>query len=353
MTPRERWEAVLRGERPDRVPCDYWGTGEITCRLKRDLKCATDCALWERLGVDKLVQLVPRHPRATENTWHLQSFFSVWHIGTRKVPYADGLGSYEEAVEHPLGNAASVRDVERFDWPAPDEWDVSGLRSQAEEWRDYPLLAGGSEMFYLYCRLRGMERALEDLISEPAIADCVLEHIGAFDLALTKRILDEVGGDVLLSYVAEDLGTQDSLLMSPRLFRRFLRPHMVRMIELVHSYGARAFHHDDGAMRPLLPELIEIGIDLLNPVQWRCRGMEREGLARDFGGQLVFHGGVDNQHTLPFGSSDDVRREVWDNIRIFRDTKGYIVAPCHNLQANTPTENVMALYEAVREYGCR
>jgi uroporphyrinogen decarboxylase len=350
MTPRRRWEAVLRGERPDRVPCDYWGTAEITARLKHDLGCPTDRALWERLGVDKLVQLTPRHPRATEkDTWHLQSFFSVWHVGTRQAPYADGLGYYEEAVENPLAGAASVREVEQFDWPDPGEWDLSGLRAQCEEWSDYPLQAGGCEIFYLYCRLRGMEQALEDLIANPAIADAIVEHIAAIDLALTKRILDEVGDSLLFSYVAEDLGTQDSLLMSPRLFRRFLKPHMARMIDLVHSYGVKVFHHDDGAMRPLLPELVDMGIDVLNPIQWRCRGMEREALARDFGGRIAFHGGIDNQHTLPFGSVADVRREVRENIAIFGGGKGYIVAPCHNLQANTPTANVVALYDAVRE----
>jgi uroporphyrinogen decarboxylase len=348
MSPRERWEAVMRGERPDRVPCDYWGTDEVTSRLSRDLGCSTERELWETLGVDKLVQLVPKHPRATESTWHLQSFFSIWHIGTRKVPYADGLGCYEEAVDHPLGAARSVREVEQFDWPDPDEWDVAGLRAQASEWSEYPLLAGGCEMFYLYCRLRGMERSLEDLISEPAIADCILEHIAEFDLALTTRILDEVGNRTLFSYVAEDLGTQNSLLMSPGLFRRFLKPHMLRMIELVHSRGVKVFHHDDGAIRLMIPELIDMGIDVLNPVQWRCRGMEREGLARDFGARVVFHGGVDNQQTLPYGTPEDVRREVQENLRAFAAGRGYIVAPCHNLQANTPTENVIALYDAVR-----
>jgi uroporphyrinogen decarboxylase len=238
--------------------------------------------------------------------------------------------------------------VEQFDWPDPGEWDVSGLRAQCDEWSDYPLLAGGCEMFYLYCRLRGMEQALEDLIANPEVADSILEHIAAVDLALTTRILDEVGDSLLFCYVAEDLGTQDSLLMSPRLFRRFLKPHMARMIDLVHSYGVKVFHHDDGAMRPLLAELIEIGIDLLNPIQWRCRGMDREALARDFGGRIVFHGGIDNQRMLPFGGVEDVRREVRENIAIFGGGKGYVVAPCHNLQANTPTANVVALYEAVR-----
>jgi uroporphyrinogen decarboxylase len=120
------------------------------------------------------------------------------------------------------------------------------------------------------------------------------------------------------------------------------------MIELAHGYGVRAFHHDDGAIRPLIPDLLDIGIDVLNPIQWRCHGMERAALARDFGSRVVFHGGVDNQQTLPFGSPADVRREVEDNLAFFSTCKGYIVAPCHNIQANTPTANIVALYEAVR-----
>ncbi len=134
--------------------------------------------------------------------------------------------------------------------------------------------------------------------------------------------------------------------MSPGAFRRFLKPWMARMIELVHSRGIRVMHHDDGAIRPLIPDLIEIGVDVLNPIQWRCRGMDREGLARDFGKSLVFHGGIDNQQTLAFGSPQDVRKEVAKNLEIFSRCKGYVVAPCHNIQAVTPTANILALYES-------
>ena len=148
-------------------------------------------------------------------------------------------------------------------------------------------------------------------------------------------------------YVAEDLGTQQSLLISPRLFRRYLKPRMAKLIDLAHARGVKVMHHDDGSIRKVLPDLIEAGIDILHPIQWRCVDMEREGLARDFGDRLVFHGGMDNQHTLPFGTAADVRAEVAENLRVFREIKGYIVAPCHHIQANTPTDNVVALYEAV------
>jgi len=351
MTPRQRWQALFAGGAPDRVPCDYWGTAEITTRLMRDLRCPDERALWQKLGIDKLIHLIPSHPRVVVDTWHLQSVFSLWQIGTARIPYAGGLGLYEEAVVHPLASAETVADVERFAWPDPCEWDLTGLRAQCDLWNDYPILAGSSELFYQYCRLRGMERALEDLVENPALAECALDHMAHHDLTLMRRILETVGDQLLFVYVAEDLGTQESLLMSPNAFRRFLKPRMAKIIDLAHSYGVKAFHHDDGAIRPLLPDLIEIGIDLLNPIQWRCRGMDRDALARDFGQSLVFHGGMDNQHTLPFGTAADVRTQVRENIEAFSSARGYVVAPCHNLQANTPTGNVVALYEAVHEFG--
>jgi uroporphyrinogen decarboxylase len=196
-----------------------------------------------------------------------------------------------------------------------------------------------------------MDRALEDVIANPDFADALMGRIHALFEAIVRDSI-EVAGDLFdFVYVAEDLGTQESLLMSPRAIRRFILPWLAKMAEIAHAAGKRVFHHDDGAIRPMLPDLLRIGIDVLNPIQWRSKGMQRAALARDFGAGLVFHGGIDNQHTLPFGSREDVRREVGENIRIFRQSKGYVVAPCHNLQSNTPTENVVALYEAVEEFG--
>ncbi len=126
---------------------------------------------------------------------------------------------------------------------------------------------------------------------------------------------------------------------------------MKRIIDLAHQNGACVFHHNDGSVRRILPDMIAAGIDVLNPIQWRCQGMEREGLKRDFGDKLVFHGGVDNQYTLAFGSVDEVRQEVLDNLRILGEGGGYILAPCHNIQPVSPPENVVAMYETCYENG--
>jgi uroporphyrinogen decarboxylase len=135
------------------------------------------------------------------------------------------------------------------------------------------------------------------------------------------------------------------------VIREFFIPRMERMIDLAHQAGAYAFFHSDGAVRKIIPDMIAAGIDVLNPLQWRCKGMEREGLKRDFGDQVIFHGGVDNQYTLAFGSVEEVREEVITNIQVLGAGGGYILAPCHNIQAVSPPENVVAMYETGYEYG--
>lgn len=336
------------GKRPDRVPCDYWGTAEITERLKRDLGCDSDRALWRRLGIDKCVYLGARHPRATEAGWHLPSLFSLFGIETRPIAYGDGIGVYDEVCNPPLANAETVADIEASPWPDARDFDYAGLRAACAVYHpEFPVLGASYEPFYLYCRLRGMERALEDIAARPQFVEALMGRIHALFEAIVRNSIEAAGDLFDFVYVAEDLGTQSSLLMSPRAIRRFILPWLAKMADVAHSAGKLTFHHDDGAIRAMIPDLIAAGVDILNPIQWRCRGMEREALARDFGAKVVFHGGIDNQQTLPFGRPEEVRREVEDNIRIFRECKGYIVAPCHNLQANTPTENVVALYEAV------
>jgi len=126
---------------------------------------------------------------------------------------------------------------------------------------------------------------------------------------------------------------------------------MKRMVDLVHEAGAFVFHHSDDAIRRIIPTMIDIGIDVLNPIQWRCKGMDRKALKRDFGGKLIFHGGVDNQQTLAFGSVEDVESEVIENLSVLGQGGGYILAPCHNIQTVSPPENIVAMYETGYEYG--
>ncbi len=345
MTPRERWTAVLQRRTPDRVPMDYWGTEETGDKIARALRAPGLDAALERLHVDRPLTVEPVYvgPPVADD-------YDAFGVRFRMVDY--GAGSYREAVEHPLSGFRSVEELERsYAWPEPDWWDTSTIRAQVRGSEHRPIRGGGSEPFLQYAKMRGREQAFVDLVENPEIVHFCLDRLFALAYENTRRIYEQIPGQVLISYVAEDLGAQEGLLYAPEQIRTFLLPRMKRMMELVRGAGAYVFHHSDGAIRAILPDLIETGIQVLNPIQWRCRGMERAALKRDFGGRLVFHGGVDNQRTLPFGSTADVRAEVEENLRVLGAGGGYILAPCHNIQPITPVENIVAMYEAGYEMG--
>ena len=347
MTPRERWAAVLGRRTPDRVPMDYWATEETSALLRKRLGCRTIRQALEKLHVDFVVKAAPDYvgPRLKRRT-------DVFGCRFRMVDY--GTGAYEECIGHPLAGFKSADEIERhYGWPDPDWWDYRGLKRWVRGKEMYPVRGGGSEPFLTYKYLRGQEQAFIDLVENPEIVRLCLSKL--FDLAYVNavRITEQLPGLVMLSYIAEDLGGQTGLMFSPAHIREFLLPGMKRMIGLARQAGAYVFHHDDGNCRPIIPDMIDAGIDILNPIQWRVPGMEREGLKADFGDKVVFHGGVDNQHTLPFGTVEDVRREVIDNLDILGRGGGYILAPCHNIQSLTPVENIIAMYETGYECGRR
>ena len=345
MTPRERWLAVLTRQTPDRVPMDYWATPETDEKLMRALECDTLDAALERLHVDRPVSVSPRYVGPP-----LPDGYDVFGLQYRDIDY--GTGVYQECINAPLSEYQTPEEIERgYTWPDPDWSDYSGVPTQIAGKEHRPIRGGGSEPFLIYKKLRGEAQAFMDLILNPEIVHYCLDKL--FDLAYenTLRIFEQIPDQVMISYVAEDMGSQVGLMFSPGQIHTYLLPRMKRIIDLVHQAGAFVFHHNDGACRPILPDMIEAGIDVLNPIQWRSKGMEREGLKRDFGDALVFHGAMDNQYTLPFGTVAKVRQEVLDNLRMLGAGGGYILAPCHNIQANTSVENIVAMYETAYENG--
>jgi len=272
-----------------------------------------------------------------------------------------GTGKYAETTSHPLATFNSVAEIEaNYRWPDPDWWDYSVIPGKVRRHADRAVRGGGSEPFLVYKDLRGDMQAMLDLIEHPDIVEYCLGKL--FDLAYTNtlRTYEAIPGRVEFSYVAEDMGGQSELMISPRHLRRFLFPGMKRMIDLAHSAGVYVFHHNDGNVTRILPELVELGIDILNPIQWRAGApsaddpntmMDRAMLKQRYGDKLVFHGAMDNQYTLPFGTVDEVRREVCENLVLLGAGGGYILAPCHNIQPLTPPENIVAMYETAYNEG--
>lgn len=346
MSPRERWLAVFNRKTPDRVPMDYTATPEATEKLLKHLNCDWDEML-RRLHIDPRFGVggnyVGPPPKEGED---------IWGVRQEKVEY--GTGFYWEGVSNPLTQYNSVEEIEAsYRWPSPDDWDYSHLPQAVKGHENEPVNGGCSQPLYQYGFLRGLEQSCVDLVENPEIVDYCLDKMFELQYQDFLRMFETIPGRIDVTIVADDMGSQTGLMYSPLQLRRFLLPRMKRLMDLVKQHGSHVFHHNDGSIREILPDLIDIGIEILNPVQWRCAGMEREGLKRDFGDKVIFHGGMDNQQTLPFGTVEDVRREVTDNYRILGDGGGYILGPCHNIQAVGPAENVVAMYEAGYEYGWR
>jgi uroporphyrinogen decarboxylase len=347
MTSRERWLCVLEGKKPDRVPMDYWGTPEANRKLMQRLGCDDLATVYKKLHIDNVVPVAPPYIGPA-----MPPISDIY--GCKYEPMYHDQGVYIECTGHPLAQYSSVEEIEaNYTWPSPDWFDYSAIPAQIKGKEDRPLQAGGSEPFLAYKNLRGMDQAYMDLILNPEIVAYCLDKMFDLHYETSSRIYEEIPGKTMLAFVAEDFGGQLGLIVSPDIIRNVFLPRMKRMIDLGHQAGAYVFHHDDGAIRKIIPDLIEIGVDILNPIQWRCEGMDRKELKRDFGDKLVFHGGVDNQHTLAFGSTEEVREEVVYNLEVLGKGGGYILAPCHAIQSISPVENIIALYEAGYEHGWR
>jgi uroporphyrinogen decarboxylase len=347
LTPRQRWLALLAGRSVDRIPTDYQSTPEVTARLLRDLPCATEADLWRKLHVDKRTYVepvwkLPHHPDDPQA--------DMWGVRYQTVDY--GTGAYQEPAYRPLAQAETVAEVHAHRWPDPDDFDYEVIHRTLEaDDGYYPIHSCCYEPFLLYGYLRGLELSFEDLALRPELADAILGHIFEFYDEHQRRAFAAGRGRIDTTWVAEDLGSQTGPLLSLEMYRRFLLPNQIKMADLARSFGIHVMYHTDGAARLFLPDLIDrVGIEILNPIQWRCPGMERERLVADFGDRLIFHGSIDNQRTLPFGTVEDVAAEVRESVAIYGGAR-WICAPCHNLQPVTPTENIVALYETIHALG--
>lgn len=347
MTPRQRWLALLNRQQTDRVPTDYQATPEVTQRLQAELGCPDEKSLWKRLHVDRRMFYEPVW-KQSRNLGEDET--DPWGIRYRNVNY--GGGAYDEPVYHPLAEASTPSDVHAHPWPDPDDLEYDVI-TKAVEVDDgfWPVHSCCYEPFLLYGYLRGLEQSLVDLALYPDIADAVLGHLFDFHYEVARRSFEAGRGRIDLTWVAEDLGSQSGPLFSLGAYRRFLLPNQIRMADLARSHSVHVMYHTDGASRTFLPDLIDrVGIEILNPIQWRCPGMEREKLVTEFGDQVIFHGSIDNQQTLSFGSVEDVVAEVRESVEIYRNAR-WICAPCHNIQPVTPTENILAMYATIQELG--
>jgi uroporphyrinogen decarboxylase len=346
MNSKERVLTSINHAEPDRVPMDFHGNAGVLERLRRDLGTTTHRELLTRLRSDIVdlrgtVDPVYRGPVPLSRDLGEDVRENFW--GWRQRAVQTETGVEDCFVDFILSGANSIEEFERHRWPSPDWFDFSDFAGRLDEWRDFAVMATGPSVFQHVTFLRGMEPLLCDMASEPEMANWLMDRFLNYYLEFFDRMFTAAPGKVDIMRVADDMGTQLGLLLSPEMFRAFIQPRLRKLVDMAHCHGVKVMFHSCGAIRPLIEAIIETGVDILDPLQAAATGMDPAALKADYGTRLCLHGGICTQHVLNNGSVDEVRRVVQNRLEILSPGGGYILAPCHILQTDVPTANILAM----------
>lgn len=339
MTSKERIIASINHLEVDRIPLDYWGVNEVTEKLFSHFAVTDMIGLAKAMNIDKIMYCGP-YPKNGMGYW------DAWGISMKQVPVPGNNGFYDEPVKAVLEDYETIDEIiANYKFPTTDLYDYSVIPSQIDMYDGYAVEGGYISVTYIYQMLRGTENMLVDFAINPELAIYILQEIQKFLHEHMKKTLEHGEGRIDISQVTDDFGGQSNLLFSLSMIDKYLGQIYEDNIKLVKSYNSRVFHHDDGAMTSALDWLVNKGIEILNPLQWHLPMWDLKELKSKYGKKICFHGGIDNQYVLPFGSKDEIIKEVRSCKEIlFSDRTGYILAPCHNIQANTPLENIISMY---------
>ena len=345
MLPRERVLTALSHKTTDRVPLDFWGTPETWEKLYSHFAAKNDEDILRALGID-IRQFQPRYKGIIE-TRPDGSYIDP--MGVHRKPVKNDFCVYEEYASSPLGFVQSVDDFKGYNWPNIDSFDFESLPEQiGDAHKTYYIKMQTGGLFELAWALRGYEQFLIDMIEAPEIAHFIMDKLTDFYCEYVRRAMRYAGDKYDMIYTYDDIAAQNSQLMSKDMWEEFLRPCHVKLNKVIHDHGKIVMYHSCGAIYDMIPHLAELPIDVLNPIQPRARGMNFENIKRNFGNKLCFHGGIDIQRLLPFGSVEDVRAAVRYAIATLGKGGGYILTSAHYIQADTPVENILAMFETAR-----
>ena len=372
MTPRERVLTALRRQQPDRVPYDISGFNRQALRLVKEKAGNLDPDAY--FGVEKDVEWVGfketkidpyerffKFHRLPDNLKYAgggieredrrPSIFSLNEWGTAFVVGSDV--SYDHFIPpHDIVNAKSIKEIEEY--PLSDitsEYRYQHLKEDVKKIKDKGLASVGSmacTIFEIAWQIRGFNELLTDFIANEEWTACLLDRITALSLFRAQKFA-EAGTDII--HIGDDVGMEHKLMMSPAIWRKWLKPRLARIINAAKEIKPDVifFYHSDGYIEPIIPDFIEIGVDVLNPIQPEC--MDPAKLKKQYGDKLAFWGTVGIQHTLPFGTPEEVKAEVKERIETVGKSGGLYLSPTHVLAPEVPHENIFAFVEAAKKYG--
>ncbi len=344
LTSRERVLTTFAHREPDRVPAWCGASPEFWDKAKRQLGL-DDEGLRIRLG-DDFRRVFTRYAGPPLTLSAEATYVTVFGIQRR------GYG-FGQPLSHPLAGA-TLDQIHAYPWPDPAWMDVSAIRDEAASYDGQYAILGGewSPFFHDGIDLLGMENMLYNMYDQPELVDAVLQHIVDYYAEVSRRIFEAAGDRIDIFFIGNDFGSQTGPLLGEALFRRFMLPHLKRLIDLGHDFGLKVMLHCCGGFAQLVPAMIEAGLDALHAIQPSCRGMDLAKLKTYFGRHIVFNGAIDSHHVLINGTPELVRENTREVLDIMKPGGGYVAGASHDyLLEETPVENVVAMFDAIQEFG--
>lgn len=353
MTSKERVLAAFTRQEPDRVPVNYFSNPDIDRRLKNHFGLAPndDEGLRQALGVDFRTVNAPYVGPRLHDEVSGRRVDPSWGVRTRWVEHESG--GYWDYCDFPL-RYATVDEVEAWPMPSPDDFDYEAVARQCEVHADYAIVAGGAglpDVINATGMIRNMEQVMIDLITDDPAFLRYVERKSLILLEVTRRTLEAAAGAIDVLWMGEDLGTQRGPLISPKLFRKHIKPWHARFAALGGEYGVPVAIHSCGSSSWAFDDFCEIGIGVVDTLQPEAKNMAPAYLKERYGDRLAFHGCISTAGPLAYGTVDEVMANVRETLAVMMPGGGYALSPTHQIQDNSPTENVVAMYEAAYEYG--
>lgn len=359
MTSKQRIAKAAAHIEPDKVPAHINATKWVVAKLKAALGVGSDKELLRALNIDVYdMRGIDHHSGTTPKYVGPESEFfpkewagviaSYWSIREFENNTAAGWGWEMEPA--PLTDAPAIEDCEKYPWPDNDWFDYSALRKDLEPWSEFSIMATGASVFQHATFIRGLDTLMMDMMAEPEMANYILDKPFLFYHEYFRRMFVEAGDLIDVFALADDFGTQSTMLISPELFEEYVAPRLKKMADLAHSFDIKLLLHCDGNIEPVIPRLIELGVDILDPIQPEC--MDPIAIKNKFGDRLCLRGGISVQNIVSRGTVDEVRSETRRIVEALKPGGGYILSPGHPvLQDDIPVENILALYETGYQCG--
>jgi uroporphyrinogen decarboxylase len=345
MTSRERVRKALERKPSDRVPANFECVGTVMENLMRRYGYSDPELVLERFEID-IRPVGPAYIGPPLRTYEQDGErIEVDYWGTHRKNVWTGKEFHGAVVRYPLDGFETIGELEAWNWPSPDWFDYEGVKRQCDAHGDRALVIGHEGPFQVACFFRSMEKLFTDMALEPEFARRLFDRMVGFELEYYERTLIAGEGRIDILRTHDDYGTQIGMLFGLPMWRDFFKENTRRLVNLAHRYGAFFQQHSCGAIAPVIPELIECGVDSLEPIQ-KVAGMETEVLKRLYGDRIAFHGGVDTQSVLPFGTVGEVERETRRVIETLGKGGGYILMASQGFEGDVPLENIEALYRA-------